>query len=79
MEMPNAEPQAPTPPSELIGFLDKVYHDPHEKTGTRVQAASSILQYWFMVELASFLNPPRVVTTDEDTPRPPDVELDHSR
>lgn len=75
METPSTEgnPQVspPTPPDELVGFLDKVYHDPHEKTGTRVQAASSILQYWFMVELASFLaNPPSF---------PPDVEPDHSR
>lgn len=49
-------PEEVTGPDILIEFLDTTFKNPNEKVGTRVQAASSLMQWWFMVETASFLN-----------------------
>ena len=64
MDQPQIDPEATleelngeiSQPEDLVFFLDSVYKDKSQKIGTRTQAASTLLQWWFMVETAAVAN-----------------------
>lgn len=43
-------------PEELVDFLNHTFRNENEKIGTRVQAATSLMQWWFMVEIGQLVH-----------------------